>query len=300
MTHEELTVFHRGGSFFEGPRWHDGYWYVSDFFGPHVLRFSVDGKSDVVARFDGGRPSGIGWLPDGTMLVISMTEQRIYAVAPDGTARVHAEVGHLCNGHLNDMVVDDQGRAYAGSLGLDVQTRPDWSATGLMLVEPDGSARLVADDLQAPNGAVITPDGATLIVGESLGARYTAFTILPDGSLTDRRVWAQLGTTPTPGPLAELPAQMTISPDGCTLDAEGHIWMADATGGPVRRLAPGGASTDEIPPPAGLTVWACMLGGNDGRTLLMCAAPADAHFGGRDGEAMLLVAQVEVPHAGQP
>ena len=147
-----------------------------------------------------------------------------------------------------------------------------------------------------PNGSVITPDGTTLIVGETAGCRYTAFTIGADGSLTDRRVWAQLAPTPELGPLQEMLPQIAVGPDGCTLDAEGHIWAADEAGGRCIRIAPGGAIVDEIPTPEGLGCFACALGGDDGRTLLVCAAPDFLEANRREArEAVLLTATVEVP-----
>jgi sugar lactone lactonase YvrE len=156
---------------------------------------------------------------------------------------------------------------------------------------------VAADGLIFPNGSVITPDGTTLIVGETAGCRYTAFTILDDGSLSDRRIWAQLAPTPELGGLQETLAQVTVGPDGCTLDAEGHICAADEVGGRCIRIAPGGAIVDEIRAPEGLGCFACALGGEDGRTLLLCAAPDFLEANRRQArEAVLL----EVPHAGLP
>ena len=158
--------------------------------------------------------------------------------------------------------------------------------TGLIRVDPDGSTALAADDLLFPNGTVITEDGRTLIVGETYGRRYVAFTIEDDGALTDRRVWADVPD---------------VAPDGCTLDADGHIWSADARGGRACRLAPGGEIVEEIEAPEGLQFYACMLGGDDGRTLLVCAAPDfSARRRSRAREAVLLTTTVEVPHSGLP
>ena len=152
-----------------------------------------------------------------------------------------------------------------------------------------------------PNGSVITPDGRTLIVGETAGARYTAFTIGDDGSLGDRRVWAQVAPAPAFTTFAETLGNLRFGPDGCALDAEGHIWSADEVGARCVRLAPGGGIVDEIPAPEGQDVFACMLGGEDGRTLLMCCAP-DFHEEARQAahEAVLLTTTVDVPHAGLP
>jgi sugar lactone lactonase YvrE len=171
----------------------------------------------------------------------------------------------------------------------------------LIRIDPDGWASVAAEDMYFPNGSVITPDGGTLIVGETTGARYTAFTITPDGSLRDRRVWAQVARTPTLTTFAETLAQLEFGPDGCTLDADGMIWSADEVGARCVRLAPGGEIVAEIAMPDGLTVFACMLGGDDGRTLLMCATPDfDAHARAARRESVLLTTTVDVPHAGLP
>jgi sugar lactone lactonase YvrE len=248
-----------------------------------------------------GQPSGLGWMPDGSLLVVSMRDHRILRWTAETGAMLHADVSEHCGGHLNDMVVDRHGRAYAGNFGFDLMGGADPAPGALIRVDPDGTASVAAEDLLFPNGSVITPDGQTLIVGETAGARYTAFTIADDGSLTDRRVWAQVAPAPAFTTLAETLGQLQFGPDGCALDADGHIWAADEVGARCVRLAPGGAIVDEIPAPDGLDVFACMLGGDDGQTLLMCAAPdfgeearSAAH------EAVLLTATVDVPRAGLP
>ena len=152
-----------------------------------------------------------------------------------------------------------------------------------------------------PNGSVITPDGSTLIVGETVGARYTAFTIAGDGSLTNRRVWAQVAPAPELTTFDETLAELRFGPDGCALDADGFIWSADEVGARCVRLAPGGDIVEEIAMPDGQDVFACMLGGEDGRTLLMCCAPDfDERSRQADHEAVLLTTTVDVPHAGLP
>jgi sugar lactone lactonase YvrE len=199
------------------------------------------------------------------------------------------------------MVVDASGRAWVGCFGFDLMAFADPQLAPLMRVDPDGTATLAADEMMFPNGSVITPDGSTLIVGETAGCRYTAFTIQSDASLSDRRVWAQLAPTPELAPLQEMLSKMTIGPDGCTLDAEGHIWSADEAGGRCIRIAPGGEIVDEIRTPDGLGCFACALGGEDGRTLLVCAAPDFLETNRRESrEAVLLTTTVEVPHAGLP
>jgi sugar lactone lactonase YvrE len=152
-----------------------------------------------------------------------------------------------------------------------------------------------------PNGSVITPDGRTLIVGETAGCRYTAFTISEDGSLTDRRVWAQVAETPEITTFEETIGKLRFGPDGCCLDAEEHIWSADEVNARCARVAPGGAIVDEIAAPEGLNIFACMLGGSDGRKLLMCAAPDFLEQArSANHEAVLLTTTVDVPRAGLP
>ena len=288
-----------GGCFFESPRWHEGRWWVSDFYRHRVLTVDTDGRSEDVLEVE-GQPSGLGWMPNGSLLVVSMREHRI--MRWDGeTLMLHADVSEHCGGHLNDMVVDSRGRAYAGNFGFDLMAFADPQTANLIRVDPDGSASVAAEDMYFPNGSVITPDGRTLIVGETAGARYTAFTIADDGSLSDRRVWAQLAETPEISTFEETIGKLKVGPDGCGLDVEEHIWSADEVNARCIRIAPGGEIVQEIAAPEGLNIFACMLGGADGRTLLMCAAPdflEQARSANR--EAVLLTTTVDVPHAGLP
>ena len=296
----ELTTLLTGGAFFESPRWHEGSWYVSDVLGNDVRRVGTDGREEVVLTL-GGQPSGLGWLPDGALLVVSMHEHAIYRQSTDGDLSRYADVSEYSHGLLNDMVVDAAGGVYVGSTGVDMAEGGAWRAVSLIRVDPDGSVRPVADDMYGPNGMAITPDRRTLIVGESFAQRYTAFTIESDGTLTERRIWGQLAPAVAPGPVSELAAQLEIAPDGCALDADDNIWMADMTGGPVRRLAPNGATTDEVPPPGDLIIFACMLGGEDGRTLLMCAAPQSVRSHGAVGRySCLVTTRVDTPRSGLP
>ena len=296
----QLRTLLGGGSFFEGPRWRDGRWWLSDFFRHRVIAVDPAGHEEHVLTVE-SRPSGLGWMPDGSLLVVSMTDHRILRRSPDGDVTVHAEVGELCSGYLNDMVVDRHGRAYAGEFGFDLAGFADPKPANLLRIDPDGTASVAAQDMLFPNGSVITPDGRTLIVGETAGARYTAFTIEDDGSLADRRIWGQVAPTPEFTTFAETLGNLRFGPDGCALDAEGHIWSADEVGACCVRLAPGGEIVEEIAMPEGQDVFACMLGGDDGRTLLMCVAP-DFYEEARQAadEAVLLTTTVDVPHAGLP
>ena len=286
----QLEILLGGGRFFEGPRWHGDRWYVSDFHRHMVQTVDEHGSAQVILEVP-EQPSGLGWLPDGSLLVVSMKDHRIIRRWPDGRVTQHADVSRFCGGFLNDMVVDRVGRAYVGNFGFALNRTSRPAPTALVRVDLDGSSAVVADDLLFPNGAVVSADGRTLVVGETFRSRYIAFTIATDGSLTDRRVWADLASAIDP----------PLRPDGCALDAEGHIWSADAGSGRCYRIAPGGAIVDRIDPPAGLRFFACMLGGSDGRTLLGCAARG--YYEAIDSEshdAVLTTTRVDVPHSGLP
>lgn len=294
-----LTPFATGGCYFECPRWHDGRWWAADFYRHGVFTYGADGSEELVLEVE-AQPSGLGWLPDGDLLVVSMKDRRVLRRAADGSVTVHADVSALTGGHLNDMVVDRAGRAYAGNFGFDLMGGGHPATAAVVRIDPDGSAAIAAEDLWFPNGSVITDDG-TLIVAETFGARFTAFSIQPDGSLADRRVWAQIDPTPEAADVATMLGGVTFAPDGCALDAEGCLWAANALGGPLTRFAPGGEVVDELAIPDGLAAFACGLGGEDGRTLMVCAAP-DFHEEARSAarEGVLLRTTVEVPHAGLP
>lgn len=301
MVERQLQLLADGGHFFEGPRWRDGRWWVSDFYRHEVLAIAPSGATETVASVP-GQPSGLGWTPDGAMLVVSMLDHRLLRQErPGGPLDEVADLTPWCGGHLNDMVVDARGRAWVGDFGFDLMGGGDAALTSLKRVDPDGTVTVAAEDLYFPNGSVITPDGGTLIVGETVGCRYSAFTIGDDGSLSDRWVWAELAPTPTLGTFAEVLPQVTVAPDGCCLDAEGCIWAADAIGARLIRVAEGGAIVDQIAAPSGLGAFACMLGGDDGRTLLVCCAPDFfAHARAAAREAVLFTTTVDVPHAGLP
>lgn len=279
-----LTEFLGGIDFGEGPRWHLGRLWYSDFYQHTVYAVTPDGRRDAVVEVP-GQPSGLGWLPDGRLLVVSMTDRRVLRLDPDGL-RLHADLADIAEHHCNDMVVDATGNAYVGNFGFDLHAAVPGSArpARLALVRPDGSTAAVASDLRFPNGSVVTADGSTLIVGESMGARYTAFTIGADGTLGDRRVWAEVPGT---------------APDGCTLDVDGGIWFADALGAQVIRVLEGGVITDRID--VGAPTFACTLGGDDGRTLFVLTAPGPTpeQAAGR-AAGTILTTRVRFGHAGHP
>jgi sugar lactone lactonase YvrE len=204
-------------------------------------------------------------------------------------------------GHANDLVVDAHGHVFVGDLAFDLMGGGTPEPTSLKRVEPDGSVHVVAEGMWTPNGMAITPDGGTLLVGETLGNRITAFDLAAEGSLSNRRPFAVFGDPPTGTTVPEVMGQLALAPDGCTLDADGHLWVADGLGGRAVRVAPGGAIVEEIPAPEGMGLFACQLGGDDGRTLLLCCAPDFfEHTRAPVREAVLLATEVEVPHAGLP
>src|SRR6266851_5172114 len=180
-----------GGLMFpEGPRWHDGKLWFSDMHAHKVMTVDLNGRAEAVCEVPAW-PSGLGWLPDGRMLIVSMTDRKLLRLDTDGL-KTHADISKLASFHCNDMVVDAKGRAYVGNFGYDLLAKAPQKPAEIVMVTPDGAARVVAKDLQFPNGAVITPDGKTLIVGESMGHRMSAFDVQADGSLTNHRIWAEL------------------------------------------------------------------------------------------------------------
>jgi sugar lactone lactonase YvrE len=293
-----LATLQEGGAFFECPRWHGGRWWAVDFYRHGVFSYDADGTETLELEVP-AQPSGLGWLPDGDLLVVSMRDRRVLRRGADGAVRTHAELGDLVTGHPNDMVVDRAGRAYVGNFGFDLMGGADPAPANLVRVDPDGTPTVAAEGLSFPNGTVITDDG-TLIVAETLAGRLTAFTVGADGALTDRRTFADIGPTPE-GALGVVLGGLSFAPDGIALDAEGHVWAADAVGRRARRISPAGETVDEVPMPDGLGVYACGLGGEDGRTLLCCAAPDfDEHARSAVREGVLLTTTVDVPHAGTP
>lgn len=282
ITIEGLVPVADGLAFPEGPRWHAGELWCSDMLGGRVLRIARDGTVHTVLEL--AQPSGLGWLPDGRLLVVSMTDKRVLRVDTSGVT-VHAELASLAPQSCNDMVVDRQGRAYVGNFGFDLPRGAAPAPTCVMRVDPDGRACVAADGLLFPNGSVITPDGRTLIVGETFGARLTAFSIADDGALHARRTWATL-----PGK----------SPDGICLDAEGGVWVASPPTREVLRVIEGGTVTHRVATAA--QAIACMLGGDDGRDLFVLGGhvgfdPAKAR---RYRSGRVDRVRVDVPHAGLP
>jgi sugar lactone lactonase YvrE len=288
-------VLAEGLYFGEGPRWHDGRLWFSDFYDHAVKSCGPEGDVRVELQLD-EQPSGLGWLPDGRMLVVAMISRRVLAI-DGGRVEVHADLSHLAGFHCNDMVVDAHGRAYVGNFGFDLDAAleargvdgvlADHATATMARVDPDGTVTAAAADLHFPNGSVITPDGTTLIVAETLGLRLSAFDIAPDGSLSGRRVWADLGFR---------------VPDGICLDAEGMVWVANPLAPECFLVAedPDGGDVVEVVTTS-QPCFACMLGGEDRRTLYMLTASSSHHaVAGASRSGRIETARVAVPGAGLP
>jgi sugar lactone lactonase YvrE len=282
MSNRQPAQILDGLGFGEGLRWHDDRLWFSDFYAHTVSSLDLAGDLRVEMGLD-ERPSGLGWLPDGRLLIVAMDSRRVLRREPDGTLAVHADLSSVATSHANDMVVGADGTAYVGNFGADVAAGEPRIEAQLAIVRPDGSVLGGPEGLAFPNGSVITPDGSTYIVGESMAQRYRAFPILPDGTLGEGRVWAELGGR---------------FPDGCTLDADGAIWFADAMAPEVARVAEGGEVLDVIAMPD--RCFACALGGPDGRTLFVATASTFPGGNDPDWSGRLWSVAVEVRHAGRP
>jgi sugar lactone lactonase YvrE len=284
-----------GFVFAEGPRWHDGRLWVADQHAHRVFSISTAGEVTIVLELD-DLPSGLGFLPDGSLLVACMRSQRVLRRGLDGGVTTHAELAGLGAGWLNDMVVDTTGRAYLdfnrGRLYGRVPDEPD----AIALVDPDGRPRLVAGDLRSPNGMAVTEDGGTLVVAEFRGNRLLAFEIGSDGSLTQRRTFAELGS----------------NPDGICLDAEAAAWLGSPNTAEFLRVREGGEVVQRVPTEPGRGI-ACVLGGPARQTLFMVVAempegamlrlrdsddPGQDHLSG--ARSWIEAVGVDVPGAGIP
>lgn len=277
-----MDIIAEGLSFPEGPRWHDGKLYFSDFYRHVVEAVTEGGRREIIANVP-NQPSGLGWLPDGRLLIVSMLDRKLLRREPGGTLTEHADLNGVATWHCNDMVVDEAGRAWVGNFGFDTHGDVPPRPATLARVDSDGSVEAVADDLQFPNGTVIFPDGKTMVIGETRGMCLTAFDIDASGNLQNRRQWANIDPH---------------FPDGICLDAEAGIWVADPRGNCVIRVLEGGEITDRID--VGRGAFACMLGGSDGRTLFVCTATGSGPHAEARRDGRIEAARVDVPRAGLP
>ena len=273
----------------ESPRWHDGRLWFSNWGTDEIAAVDLNGNSEVIGPGGGGSGWATNWLPDGRMLV---TGGELVRVEPDGSRVRHADLSHISPYGWSEITVDGRGNIYVNSINFDFADFNDLLASGkspgkIALVTPEGGSREVADGLAFPNGMVVTPDNATLIVAESFTRRLTAFDIGSDGSLSNQRVWAD------------------VTGDGICIDAEGAVWTSDVgldEGGVCLRVREGGEVLHRIE--LDRPCYACMLGGDDGRTLFMVVAKwfgpdrVDELVQARTGQ--ILTARVAVPHAGWP
>ena len=272
MESYETTVVREGLAFGEAPRWHEGRLWFSDFYRHGIFSMAPDGSDERVEVDVDGQSSGLGWAGDGSLLYVSMIDQQLRHFR-DGVVTTFADISAHCVFWANEMLVTPAGFAYVGSFGydLDVLLRDLGPAgfialpppsTNLIVVDPDGEVVQVVPEMDFPNGTVVTPDGSTLIVAETVARRLSAFSVNPDGTLRDRRVWAQFtGWT---------------FPDGICLDAEGQVWLANTIAPECKRVAEGGEVTAVAT--TSQNAFACALGGDDGRTLYAMTAPSSDRF----------------------
>ena len=274
--------------FAEGPRWRadeQRLWF-SDMHDHRVVAVDLEGNAETICRLSDS-PSGLGWLPaeqGGNLLVVSMLERKLLRLESDGSFACVADLSDVAPYHCNDMVVDEHGNAYVGNFGFDLHSGAPRAMTTLVRVAPDGETRIVANDMSFPNGSVITPDGRTLIVAETFSGCLTAFDIELDGSLTNRRTWAQLEGA---------------VPDGICLDAEGAIWVASPVSAEVVRVREGG----EVAARVGVDTqaFACMLGGPERRHLFVCTALDSGPEKCKESRSgRIEYIEVDVPGAGRP
>ena len=293
-----FTTLISGLSFTECPRWRDGRLYFSDFYTHRVLALDLDGRLETLCYVP-QQPAGLGFLPDNRMLIVSMRDRKILRREVDGSLVEYADLSGLAKWHLNDMLVDHEGKAWVGNFGFDLMGGAPARTTGLICVSPGGQAQLMAAELGFPNGMVLTPDRSTLIVAETTLGRLSAFPV-EASSFGDRRTWAAFSDQPTSTDAGEILGQVAVAPDGICLDAEGAVWVADAMHSRLIRVVEGGSILEQRQID-GVGVFACMLGGDDGRTLFACVAPTfhevEASLNHR---ASILMTRVDVPHAGLP
>ncbi len=279
----EVQTLLTGLAFGESPRWHEDRLWFSNWGAQEVVAVDLDGNRDVVLRMP-SFPFSIDWLPDGRLLITSGRDGLLRRMEPGGSLVTHADLTSIAGG-WNEIVVDGRGNAYVNGGGFDLLAGEKFAPGIVALVTPDGSARQVADGIAFPNGMAVTADNSTLIVAESYAKRLTAFDIAADGSLSNRRVWADLHEG---------------VPDGICVDADSAVWYADVPNRRCVRVREGGEVMQTINLDRGC--FACMLGGADGRTLFLMAAEwrglAKMAGGARTGQ--VLTVEAPAPGVGWP
>ena len=284
MAKYKLEMLADGFIFLEGPRWHDKQLWLSDMRGETVYTLSEAGKRSKVASFP-KHPSGISFLPDGRVVIVSMQDRKLMQVEAGGKLSEYADLSNMVSYDINDTVCDASGNIYVGNFGYDLLAGEAPQTADLIMVPMSGQPKVVASGLEFPNGAVITQDGRTLIIAETFGHKLSAFDRAADGTLSNRRVWAHLGER---------------TPDGICLDAEGAVWVSSFVTSEFVRVLPDGSIGDIIVT-AGKRAVACNLGGADGRTLFgLTFAGELADLGSGKPLAAVEVCRVEVGAAGSP
>jgi len=288
----QSKILIEGIKFAEGLRWRDGRFWYSDFYKHQVFSVGSDHSPRLEATLD-DQPSGLGWLPDGRLLMVAMLGQKLMRRERDGRIVQHANLSGLALGHANDMVVDLRGRAYIGFIGFDLDAfveskgvealfaEPGPPRTSVIMVDENGVVRIAASDMRFPNGMTILND--QLIVAESLGSGLIAFDRLPDGTLVNPTRWASFRRD-----------RGIVTPDGICADRDGGIWLANANVPEVLRVTKGGNIQSRVA--TSQVAFSCALGGVDGRDLLIATAPTpsaatlSAHLFGK-----LEIARVDIP-----
>jgi sugar lactone lactonase YvrE len=283
MSSANLNCMHDGGRYFEGPRWHAGRLWFVDCLAGTLLSLAPSGECEQHAKFDDDTPCGLGFLPDGTLIVLTMFRKRLLAYS-NGELSLYADLSGIATGTIDDMIVDGLGRAWVGDLGFDLPPPPDRGAVGrIILVTPDGAARVVADGLRFPNGIAVSADNDRLVVAEMDGTCLADYDITADGGLTFRGRFGSMK-----------------SPDGICLDREGAVWVAAFMEDAFIRLDRNGRELQRIEVP-GRRALACVLGGPQRRTLF-CLSAATSYEELRQGKSSsrIDVVEVEVAGAGNP
>ena len=259
--------------FGESARWHDGRLWFSDWGAHEIIAVDPGGRSEVMVRLPFfSFPFSFDWLPDGRLLIVSASDRPLLRREPDGSLEAHADLSGLPVSGWNEVVVDGRGNAYING-GYEFRPGEPYIPGIIALITPDGAARQVADGIAFPNGMAVTPDNSTLIIAESFGKRLSAFDIAADGSLSNRRVWADLGDG---------------APDGICLDGDNAIWYADVPNKRCVRVREGGEVLQMIELDRGC--FSCVLGGKANRTLFILATEwkgfTKMFDGSRTGQAL--------------
>lgn len=295
-----------GFHFLEGPRWHENKLWFSDMHGYKVHNLDAAGNLSTLAEIP-EQPSGLGWLPDGSLIIVSMLDRKLMKLK-DGVLSIHADMSHLTPYQCNDMVIAKNGTAYVGNFGTD-SVESKIHKTCLISVSLEGEAKICADGLLFPNGTVISPDGKELIVGETFGGNLTSFQINESGELSHRNIWARVMPLHFKIitsivrflniPLKESNNTPFPVPDGICLDSDDGIWVASPTTAEVIRYKKEGKITDRISTPQ--PAYACMLGGKDEKELyILTAESSNPQFCKENKTGEIYKVKVDYERAGEP